>query len=342
MTQQLPVIDDLYLRNVFNTLSQMQVDLDSDPLVFGPKRLNAKVALCREYLSKCQQVYLQLADDLHRLSRAHRQLKLDFDLQVQDLLANDPEVRSQKNIRDREAVASSKLRAERELIFRVETSISDIDSVITVVKTKREDLKDIQGRIRDQVKLCQEEIGLGLKWGSAPPPGTTFALPTHPKVDPRLLEDFQEVVGGIDGESSVEDLEKFVRNEIVSRGERVSEMPSTMVDGFSITDLFQDDALEEVAEVAVLPSEEAAPTVVLLEEAAEAAVLPSEEGAVLPSEEGAVLPTVDSVPVPASSATLSEVENFFNELDALGSAKQKAPAPVDDLDIDDILRAFEM
>ena len=73
---------------------------------------------------------------------------------------------------------------------------------MTVVKAKRDDLKDILGRIRDQLKLCQEEIGLGSRWGSAPAPGQ--AVPSRSAgvgVDPTLLAEVASLPGDDEDES---------------------------------------------------------------------------------------------------------------------------------------------
>jgi len=206
---ELPIVDDGYTKRVFDDLSKMDVDLDPDPLIYGPKRLQKKIAACRKHLTRCQQMFLQLSDDLHRFIRTHRQERLAFDLNVQDLFANDPETRSGRNVRDREAIAASKLRPERERIMFLEASIQDLETVLTVVKAKREDLKDILGRIRDQYKLCQEEIGLGSRWGTTPPPGeTTPDIDRTPRVNTEALRQFQEdpLFGS--------DLEKFVASEL--------------------------------------------------------------------------------------------------------------------------------
>lgn len=208
-----PSIDETYIQSIYSALAAMEVALDADPLVFGPKRLNGKVALCREHLSRCQQIYLQLSNDYQSYRRSLRQAQVDFDLQMQDLFANDPEVRTGRNVRDREAIAGTRLRKEREEIARMEADITDLDAVITVVKAKREDLKDIQGRIRDQVKLCQEEIGLGSRWGSQPAPGERVPnLDAAPRVNPRALEKLNEDGGGL-GAPSITDLDLLTKEE---------------------------------------------------------------------------------------------------------------------------------
>ena len=48
---------------------------------------------------------------------------------------------------------------------------------MTVIKAKRTDLKDLQGRLRDQLKLCQEQIALGQRWGSKTFTSKTFDDP---------------------------------------------------------------------------------------------------------------------------------------------------------------------
>ena len=48
---------------------------------------------------------------------------------------------------------------------------------MTVIKAKRTDLKDLQGRLRDQLKLCQEQIALGQRWGSKTYTSRTFDDP---------------------------------------------------------------------------------------------------------------------------------------------------------------------
>lgn len=327
----LPIVDDSYTRRVFDALTQMEVDLDDDPLVFGPKRLNSKVALCRQHLSRCQQIFLQLSDDLHRLNRAHRQAKLDYDLQMQDMLANDPEVRAGRNVRDREAVAATKLRAEREEIFRLETSIQDLDAVMTVVKAKREDLKDIQGRIRDQVKLCQEEINLGAKWGTAPPPGTKApSLEDRPRVDPKALDQFNDLVGSMGGESSVSDLDQFVKQELAARGEPA---PEDDVQKLLATIDEEDEEGEE--EIAPTPPPRAA---------APEPVPPAAEPEPAPTEE--VLPEVEAKAPPSGTATSEDVDDFFNNLDLEGAARKAAktgpkPPVATDVDLDELISTFE-
>lgn len=346
--QKLPVVDENYTRAVFDSLGGMEVSLDGDPILFGPKRLNGKVALCRQHLSRCQQIYLQVSDDLHQLHRAHRQTKVDFDLQMQDLFANDIEVRSGKNIRDREAVATMKLRAEREAIAVFEAGIQDLEAVMTVVKAKREDLKDIQGRIRDQVKLCQEEIGLGARWGSAPGPGEKVPdLSAAPRVNVKALERMNAMGALDDGESSISDLEKFVQQE--------TGVASIVEDEEDDEDALLITKTPEVPAVpAVTPPQVPAVTPQVPAATSQVTAAPVPQDPVIkptPVVEAAepVLPQVAVLELKASStSSASDLDQLFNDLDVDPPSKKTkdsstpSPSPMStstsvELDIDDLL-----
>lgn len=166
-----PMLDPSHLEGLYNSLGAMQVELDSDPLELGPKRLNGKIAECRGMLSRCERIFLDVSQSLHRYRREHRAASADFKLRMRDLLTNDPEVRMGRNVTDREAIAANKMRPEAEEIDRLTACVEDLEAVLTVVRTKRADLKDIQGRLKDQLKVCQEEISLGGRWGKSLPSG---------------------------------------------------------------------------------------------------------------------------------------------------------------------------
>ena len=217
----LDIVDDKYLMQIFTSLSEMDVDLDGDPLRYGPKRLNGKVAACRRHLNRCQQIYLQVSSDLQKLNRELRKARLDFDLAFQDLMSNDPDVRAGRSVRDREAMANTKLRDDREVISNMEACSNDLEAALQVIRSKRDDLKDVQGRIRDQIKLCQEEINLGGMWGSAPPPDRQSQVPDledHPPINQRALETASSVLGASTS-LEVDDLAAFVEAETGESGD---------------------------------------------------------------------------------------------------------------------------
>jgi len=195
-TNDAPSVSPDRITKFYQDLASMQMDLDSDPLELGPKRLNAKTSECRGYLSRTERMFLEVSQDLHWYKREHRRSEAMFELSVQDLMTNNPEVRSGPSYSDRLAIAHTKLRVERERISALLFAVEDLEAVITVIRTKRNDLKDIASRLRDQLKICQEEIGLGGRWGNTrrvPGPSSGHVAGTPDEVDSLLDNALSEI-----------------------------------------------------------------------------------------------------------------------------------------------------
>lgn len=172
---------------IYDRLADMEVSLDADPLAFGPKRLQEKMAQCRKCLSETERIFLDISQAMHRAKRNLRAKKAALDLSTKFLYAEDPEVRSGRNIADRDAFAAIKLKEEWMEVHSCEQLVQDIEAVIIVIKAKRSDLRDTQGRLRDQLRLCQQELELGGRWGSR--------RPNAPELEPG-----QGVANGADAE----------------------------------------------------------------------------------------------------------------------------------------------
>lgn len=192
------LLSDDEVEAIYDRLSGLAVALDDDPLAYGPKRLQEQVAMCRKHLSETERIYLEVSKRLHKLNRELRAKKSALELSTKYLYAEDPEVRAGRNIADRDAFAAIKLKEEWMEVHGCEQKVSDMGAVLYVIKAKRSDLRDTQGRLRDQVRLCGQELELGGRWGTKRPnapelqPGQGRAVGTD--VDDVL--DLIEEVGG--------------------------------------------------------------------------------------------------------------------------------------------------
>ena len=289
MTTESPTLPEItvdVVESVFRRLSSMEVELDADPLQFGPKRLNGKVAGARGMLTECESVFLKVSLWLQKYRAAHRTLETEMDLAKKHLYANDPEVRAGRNVADRDALATMKLRQQARDLSAVAQSQADLEAMLTVVKAKRADLKDVQGRIRDQMKLCHEEIGLGGRWGSKPHPGTTAPdLDATPNVDKQTLKDLHEMFTG--DRASEPDLAAVVET-VDETIEEVGETPTP---------------IEEVAEAIAETVAEEAPT----------PDPPAQEGNGMDDE--AADEFLSAIDTPATGPDLKNLDDLLKDLD---------------------------
>ncbi len=158
-------VDLKYIESIYRNLSKMDVELDPDPIEFGPSKLNNKTAEARKYLSQTEKVFMQVSQNLHKYKRDLLVAETQYNLEQTRLMAEDPHVRQGRSQQEREALASTQLVHIQSKINKCKLAVHDLEDVLKVIKAKRTDLKDLQGRIRDQLKLCQEQIALGQRWG---------------------------------------------------------------------------------------------------------------------------------------------------------------------------------
>ena len=155
-----------YIEAIYEKLGGMDILLDANPLEYGPGRINQKIAQVRAFLSSTENIFLEVSHNLAKFKRDLLRSETELDILKINLMATDPHVRSGRSQAEREALASTVLISELENINDLKLSVHDLDDVMRVIKAKRADLKDLQGRLRDQLKLCQEMINLGQRWGS--------------------------------------------------------------------------------------------------------------------------------------------------------------------------------
>jgi len=182
---------------IYEELVALAVPLDIDPIAYGPKRLNGKTAEVRKMLDRVHRIYLEVSQKHGAIKRRLRRANADLVLAKNDLFANDPETRAGRNVADREAIAVMKLQAEVAALNNLEILDADLSAMLTVIKAKHADLRDTESHLRDQIRLCGEELSLGSRWGSA--------VPNAPEIDHRVatgadIKEIDRLLSGLDSQ----------------------------------------------------------------------------------------------------------------------------------------------
>jgi hypothetical protein len=164
-----PVVDLDRISETYAELKTMSIHLDPNPIDLGPRRFNNRIAQVRAMLTRVDQIFLQISEDLHYYKRKINARKTIYELEKRDLMVNDPKCRVGRHQGEREALADVQLRSMIEELRDLELASVDLETLITVVASKRTDLKDIQSRMRDQMRLIEHDIGMGARWGDRTP-----------------------------------------------------------------------------------------------------------------------------------------------------------------------------
>ncbi len=228
MNPKQPVVDEVRMKDVFHELKSMDEKLDPDPLELGPKRMNHKIAKVRNMLKRCVDMELQISEDLHWFKRSLTREQGKFELEFQSLIANNPHVRAGRSAADREAQAKVMLATRVGAIQALQESVQDLEALLTVVKTKAKDVRDIQSRLKDQMKIVDHELALGGKWGFAPP--TTYDSRYATAADTKDMESMISEIDSISPEIPELEISPVSSPESESPPEEVSDPEILVLD----------------------------------------------------------------------------------------------------------------
>jgi len=163
-------IDPEMIRTIYRELEKCSIELDENPIEFGPRRLTGKVAQARNMLSKCQRIATRISKYMWEVKSAILRGEAILQMKTNDLLSNDPNVRARPSVSDRKAVVQVMLIEEIVKLDERKMAFVDLQMLSDTIKVKIKDLVDTQARLNSQIRLCRMEMeSLGVKWGSKDP-----------------------------------------------------------------------------------------------------------------------------------------------------------------------------
>lgn len=315
-TPQTPVVDLDRITVTYTELKKMEVKLDPNPIEYGPKRFNNKIAQVRAMLNRVEQIFLQTSEDLHYFQRIINAKRTLYELEKRDLMINDPKCRVGRSQGEREALADVQLRDDLESLATLELAAQDLETLMVSIKSRRTDLKNAQSRMRDQMKLLEHDLSMGARWGSNSDSGLSAASGTQ-ELDALLIAVDQDM--DITDDEDEED-----------ETETVSETETEEAEGEEIV---VDDANDDPA-----PHAEPLPVLVFGEEGSDEE--PEEPEA---SDDG-LIPTEDAEgTLPEKENSQESVEGFLDALDQIENEESETSEEVPvaaDQGIDDLLASF--
>ena len=295
-----PVVDLDRIHETYDELKKMEVKLDANPIDFGPQRFNNRIAKVRSMLNRVEQIFLQTSEDLHLFKRIINAKRTLYDFAKRDLITS-PKIRALGGaIAEREAFVDVELREQLEELAELQEAATDLETLMISIKSKRTDLKDIQGRMRDQMKMIEHDIGMGAKWGKNSPLPVAAATPSEIN---SMLQDMDPTYGQDEDEDEDGETLDFEETEEEIDLEEPDVQPPA-----------QETQDEED------PAPHAEDPVLVFGEDAEDAEESPEENLLSDSEEAEDLPS--------ETSSMDEVEDFF---DVLGGTEE---APTDGIEDD--------
>lgn len=299
------MLTDKRVDEIFAEMNGYVLELANEPSMLGPQYFQDKIAICRGHLNKVSLVVSELNREKLEVSGELRRLEAVYAMEYDNLIANDPRVKSLANIEDRKATAGFILREQRGKINGLKDRLANLDGVSRVVSFRNRELQATMTAIRDQRRLMQTELSTGAFYGD--------------ERTPKSQRPPREGNGiALDDEISVAELDALMADAPAEPTDSTPESPATVEsepEAAKPTPESENPQITQEAPSTNAPVQEAAP------ETAPQSV--SDEDAImqfLDAPDEALPQAVVEQPnheVPAGTEAASEVDDFISILEGL-------------------------
>jgi hypothetical protein len=150
---------------IYAELEKYQIALHHDPITVGPKYLQDSIATCRNYINAVTGLLMEVLNEKTLVGRELRALKAAYEVDFDNHMANNEQVKRQPNIKDRESLVRTILREQWQSIQAKDGELQDVLMVEKAVRHRHNELRDTMADIRTQKGLIQSEIDTGAMYG---------------------------------------------------------------------------------------------------------------------------------------------------------------------------------
>jgi len=152
------------LSAILEEIAPYEVQLEDDPTrpELGVRYLQKMVADCRKYQNRVSYYYQEVSREERKLRLELKAAELDLEFKTKEKLADDPTVRKQPSISDREALAATMLRDEHVRVAGLRVDLLDIQETINLIKFKHGELQRTSQDIKMQRGLVKDDAAMRL------------------------------------------------------------------------------------------------------------------------------------------------------------------------------------
>ena len=145
---------------IFDRLSSMTFTIEPKSIP-DPRYISEKLGECHVSIEEVEKFYINVSKELSVLQRALNDAEAAYEHAKNDLLSNDPETAGLLSIKDREAKANTKLKAELNDIRNYKNEVEDLKGLLGVINLKLRNLSRSNMDIKTQLRLMESQIKLG-------------------------------------------------------------------------------------------------------------------------------------------------------------------------------------
>ena len=136
----------------------------------GPLYMLGVISTCRNYLNNVSRLLLETHQCRQTIQRSLTGCRTLYDVESNELLANDERVKRCPSIEDRKATVTVLLRDRYRQIQDLQAELETVDLVEKAIKLRHRELKDTMSAINAQRALMRDDIDTKSLYGDERPP----------------------------------------------------------------------------------------------------------------------------------------------------------------------------
>lgn len=145
---------------IYDRLLEIKMEIQPDPIP-NPGYINQKLGQCHVFIEEVEKFFIRVSKEVSLEQRLLNDLMAQYETEKEDLIANDPDIKSLPSIKDREAQANSCLKQIRSEVRQHENELSDLNNLLKAINLKHRNLGRINSDIRTQLRLMESQMKMG-------------------------------------------------------------------------------------------------------------------------------------------------------------------------------------
>jgi hypothetical protein len=153
-------MDQTRKNEIYERLLAINLQIDSSAIP-NPAYINSKIGQCHIFIDEVEKFAIQINQEISVIQRAFNDAQASFDTAKEGLMTTDDDIKDRPNIKDREALANSKLKNELLEVQKYANDLSDLNNLLRAVSLKLRNLSRANTDIKMQLRVMEAQIKLG-------------------------------------------------------------------------------------------------------------------------------------------------------------------------------------
>jgi len=144
---------------IYNRLLEMRPKIENT-LVPNPQHINSCIGECHLFIEEIERYYIETNQEMSVIQRALNDTVGAYETEKENLIVNDETIKALPSIKDREAMANSRLKDKIHEIHKHQTELMELNNLLRAINLKLKNINRLNSDIKLRVRIMESQIKL--------------------------------------------------------------------------------------------------------------------------------------------------------------------------------------